>query len=241
MLDRPAMRGEWVELVREWEQTCLHQGASNESMRLQEDVRRSRAAHKQLPCFLKGDFVCVARTTVFYPEGEKCYGRWFGPFRICDVVDNSNYCYEVEDLTTPEPHRRHQVHIRRMKFFCRGDEATVVDMRELAKLAGARYYEIDYITDFVFAENPYHSTIKVKYTGFELKETTLLRLFVHDAPEFFLEALAKHKGSIPVHFVRWLYNWLVRCPNKVSNRALLTKIFPSTLQAPNTTPTRLPA
>eukprot|EP00918_Siedleckia_nematoides_P012180 GHVU01026690.1.p1 GENE.GHVU01026690.1~~GHVU01026690.1.p1 ORF type:complete len:471 (-),score=44.75 GHVU01026690.1:387-1799(-) len=222
-LAHPRVQKEWTELQHEWEVLFDNQTAANDAHREREDEKRKRALHKYLPCFLPGDYVCVVRTT--REEGEKSYGHWFGPFRVLDVHERSNWSYDVQDLTTTPP-RTHCVHIRRMKFFCRGDEATLEDMTKLAKLAGAREYEIEHISEFVFTENPLQSTLRVKYIGFEKKETMLVRLFVRGAPELFVKVLIA-TGGAPQAFLLWLHEWLHRCkPNGAAAKRVLERAYP---------------
>eukprot|EP00918_Siedleckia_nematoides_P079440 GHVU01173983.1.p1 GENE.GHVU01173983.1~~GHVU01173983.1.p1 ORF type:complete len:387 (+),score=14.79 GHVU01173983.1:193-1353(+) len=228
MLQRPLVSDALLELHREWEVCCERQTGANDAMRLREDERRRNTLHKHLPCFLPGDYVLLARTT--REEGEKCYGRWFGPFRILDVYERSNWSYLVQDLCTTPP-RTHVAHIRRLKFFCRGDEATLLDMTKLAKLAGAREYEIEHISDFVFKENHRDSTIRVKYLGFEKKETALVRIFCRGAPELYVRVLAETQTEVPVPFLLWLHTFL-RCCESAGRRSqrFLERAYPTIFQ-----------
>eukprot|EP00918_Siedleckia_nematoides_P092508 GHVU01203143.1.p1 GENE.GHVU01203143.1~~GHVU01203143.1.p1 ORF type:complete len:317 (-),score=38.87 GHVU01203143.1:28-978(-) len=214
----------WAPFIEAWKNLHRLQSEANTQERDKEDRRRAKCLHQHLPCFLKGDWVLMARRS--RQRGEKLIAQWWGPYRVLTPCNDSDRAYVVEDTLN---HSQHIVHISRLLFYCEASRTTDCDMEALNNTA-CILYDIDSILAIDIPPNPLEASMLVHWKGFEDEDDSWLfcRQLARDVPEMFVDALVRFATQLPQGFIAEARAWLATRPQK----AYLDAVFsPSTRRA----------
>ena len=153
---------------------------------VQASVQKNRKKHRQaasrgeLPNFIEGDFVLLARED--FHAGEKLALRWRGPRRI--VKSLSDYVFEVEDLRNGQIE---QAHGSRLKYY--SDASLNVEAILPHVLASETGMPVARLLELVEKEGQLF--VRVRWKGLQTSEDTLepIEKVFEDVPKMFVRLL----------------------------------------------------